>query len=203
MSYWLSTSYTIRDTLRAQDLVRMMLEYRSLCPNTDWQSAPHDNPPRYLLFSRIKAAARAFNLPQDLMLVVSGEYLRTGTRVPHEEVLVMALSSFPGPRPTNILPDNDELLGFDLEWTFRACFDLRCSLHNATLASTSGSFVLLSASLRALDHTRDALEPIVTKLDDLLAFMLDPQGREFLLSELTATYGWPTDDLASTEAEWD
>ena len=183
----------------ALDLIKMLVEYKSLRPETEWSEAPEGDSSPDLRWQRIVALAAALGLPEDISRITSGEFVVEEGALTRDAALKRWFELFPE-SSTIEQPHVDSEGRFDMYMTFGIVFDRRCALAEAMSDSMmEASAPLIYAVEHAMGLTREALEPIAEGYDRFLAFMLDPDARVISFDDLVDEWGGPQEEIGDDE----
>lgn len=198
-------NYKDDDLIGGPDLVRMLVDYHLLCPERQHlESPPADNPPRVIRFDSIMSVCEAFEIPKNLPLLVSGDFLLEQLiKIDHSTAVAKALELFPGDDYSQFSNVDTALLPADLSFTFMELYKLRKDIYSATFNTVDNHlFRLVAITLRAKQEVKNSLQAVSDKIDDFLGYLLVPDRRTISISELKEKHNWPDEDLIYIDAEW-
>lgn len=198
-------NYKDDDLIGGPDFVRMLVGYHSMCSKIEYlKSPPTDNPPRAIRFAQIMAFCEAFEIPKDLPLLVSGDFLlQQLIKIDHSTAVAKALELFLGDDYSHFSNVDAALLPADLSFTFRELYQLRKDIDSVTFNGVDNHLLrLVAITLRAKQEAKNSLQDISDKIDDFLGYLFVPDRRTISINELKEKHSWPDEDLIYIDAEW-
>lgn len=191
----------------AQTLINTTLEFTEMTPNpAEWnRAALRDNPPREIRFRQIEALMKAF-LPDagthSIQSFLSGDFITARSEADYEKLwaymcaYVKEVETEVEERPVSIA---------QLRFIFPKMLDYKRKLRSVTTFNSGWlEASLLSArfSIYMTDSISKNLEGKTDKLDDVLAWFVDPRERSYTMDELVKRFGYPKENLRDIDMEY-
>ena len=190
--------------LTAVDLLRQFVELRTLAPDLDtWNAeALAGNPPRFYRLKRLQALLRAYAIDCEAATFASGDFIDPAD--PRYEGAAERLAPLLGEhhlRADHLLGGPQPML---LRQGFRDLLRYRQDLESA-LGSTQGTLAAggwYALAVLRMQKLNSVMGEHLWIVEDVLAAIINPDGRAFTLAELVAEHGYPDVDLRSIDEDW-
>ena len=191
-----------------RDLVKMLVEYHSLCAGPHWGAyldAPPENAPRAFRFARIKSLCAALGLPENLHSVIRGEFLIERDEPCWEDARAYLQDLFPEVHVPDHAGSFSDAKRVELHFVFDTLFE-RCFIYTRAMSGGkdwegTAPLPLLHAVVRMSESARQVLASSLDAYVRFLGFMLDPRERLIPEDRLREQWGWPSGSLMAVDAE--
>ena len=186
--------------ITASKLLHAFLNLQTLTPDLAAWTEGHLalNPPRLLRLRMLMAMFRAFQLPWDPVGFVSGAFINPDDprHVPLLDRVAATMSpsalKYSGPYPHQI--------AFTYPWLFEYRRRLNAVLTHAEGVYEASGFFAFACNLAYEVGSR--LKKELPAIDEVLAAIIDPDGRSFAVVELIDKYGYPDVQLGAIDMDW-
>ncbi len=190
-------------SMSAVDLVRQFVQLRDYAPDLEsWSEEGFAaNPPRLYRLRRLRALFAAYGIDWDPAGFAKGASLESSNERYADVTRQMGLP----PARVGLTPDSLNARGIcERQLSFRTLLDYRGHIekvlaHPKRILAASGWIAHACCQMQELNRVIAEHLPLV---EDVLAALISPEGRQFELTELVRDYGYPDVDLNEIDHDW-